>query len=61
MLVPARIEGLPQERLKELDPFTYRTAEEMEALLRQQIAQSKYYLKAQCARLNKRVLNAMDF
>ena len=61
VLVPTRVEGLPQERLKELDPFTYRTAEEMEALLRQQIAQSKYYLKAQCARLNKRILNAMDF
>jgi hypothetical protein len=55
------VEGLPEERLKQLDPFTYRTAEEMEALLRQQIAQSKYYLKAQCARLNKRILTAMDF
>jgi len=61
VLVPTRVEGLPEERLKQLDPFTYRTAEEMEALLRQQIAQSKYYLKAQCARLNKRILTAMDF
>jgi hypothetical protein len=59
--VPSSIEGLPQERLKELNPFTYRTVEEMEALLRQQIVQSKYYLRAQCAHLNKQILNAMDF
>lgn len=61
VLVPTAVEGLSQERLQELNPFTYRTAEEMEALLRQQIAQSKYYLKAQCARLNKQIVNAMDF
>jgi hypothetical protein len=61
VLVPTAVEGLSQERLQELNPFMYRTAEEMEALLRQQIAQSKYYLKAQCARLNKQIVNAMDF
>lgn len=61
VLVPTHVEGLSPDRLKQLDPFTYRTAEEMEALLREQIVLSKYYLKIQCPRLNKRILDAMDF
>ncbi|MGZ4902456.1 MAG: phosphoenolpyruvate carboxykinase (ATP) [Halobacteriota archaeon] len=61
VLVPAHVEGLSPDRLKQLDPFTYRTTEEMEALLREQIVLSKYYLKIQCPRLNKRILGAMDF
>ena len=61
VLVPIKVEGLPDQRLKELNPFTYRSAEEMEALLRQQIMLSKFYLKTQCAGLRKSILHAMDF
>lgn len=61
VLVPTHVGGLSPERLKQLDPFTYRSAEEMEALLRQQIVLSKHYLKIQCPRLNKRILDAMNF
>ncbi|MEM4292968.1 MAG: phosphoenolpyruvate carboxykinase (ATP) [Thermoplasmata archaeon] len=61
VLVPVEVEGLTKERLKELDPFTYRTRDEMERLLRAQIELSKYYLSIQCPGLPEKILNAMDF
>ncbi len=61
VLVPIEVEGLSQERLSALNPFTYRTMEEMRALLRAQIELSKYYLSIQCPGLPEKILNAMDF
>ena len=48
-------------RLKELDPFTYRTMEEMRSLLRVQIKISKMHLDKQCPGLPPEIYNAMDF
>lgn len=59
--VPAKVEGLPQGRLRQLNPFTYRSMEEMRELLRAQIIKSKYYLDQQCPRLPPEIYNAMDF
>ena len=61
VLVPVSVEGLPAERLKELDPFTYRTMEEMRSLLRVQIKISKMHLDKQCPGLPPEIYNAMDF
>ena len=61
VLVPASVEGLPAGRLKELDPFTYRTMEEMRSLLRVQIKISKMHLDKQCPGLPPEIYNAMDF
>jgi phosphoenolpyruvate carboxykinase (ATP) len=60
-LVPIEAEGISKPKLKELDPFTYRSADEMRRLLKTQILVSKYYLDKQCSGLPKHVYNAMDF
>ncbi|HDN82940.1 MAG TPA: phosphoenolpyruvate carboxykinase (ATP), partial [Candidatus Altiarchaeales archaeon] len=44
VLVPVEVPGIPKERLKELDPFTYRTMDEMKTLLRIQIRKMKEVL-----------------
>jgi len=61
VLVPVRVPGLSPKRLRELDPFTYRSLDEMKHLLRAQIEKSKFYLSAQCPGLPPEILNAMDF
>ncbi len=61
VLVPTRVEGISQERLAQLNPYTYRTNEEMEALLQAQVALSKYYLRQQCPGLDRDIYYAMDF
>jgi len=61
VLVPVQVPGLPDERLRELNPFTHRSLDEMKDLLRAQIESSKYYLSIQCAGLDEKVLKAMDF
>jgi len=61
VLVPAKVEGLTEERLSQLDPFTYRSEEEMRRLLKAQVIKSKYYLSQQCPGLPEEILNAMDF
>jgi phosphoenolpyruvate carboxykinase (ATP) len=61
VLVPIEVEGISKARLKELNPFTYRSADEMKRLLKTQILISKYYLDKQCPGLPKYVYNAMDF
>jgi phosphoenolpyruvate carboxykinase (ATP) len=60
VLVPAEVEGIPQARIKQLDPFTYRTKDEMMKLLRAQIIKSKYYLDLQAPGLPEGIYNAMD-
>lgn len=61
VLVPVEVEGLTKQRLAELNPFTYRTYEEMENLLQAQITLSKYFLARQCAGVSRDIYYAMDF
>jgi phosphoenolpyruvate carboxykinase (ATP) len=61
VLVPIEVEGISKAKLKELDSFTYRSADEMRRLLKTQIVVSKYYLDKQCSGLPKHVYDAMDF
>jgi phosphoenolpyruvate carboxykinase (ATP) len=61
VLVSTKVEGIPKERLRDLNPFTYRTMEEMKELIKAQIIKSKYYLSIQCPGLPEEILNAMDF
>jgi hypothetical protein len=59
--VPIEVEGISKAKLKELDSFTYRSADEMRRLLKTQILVSKYYLDKQCQGLPSQIYNAMDF
>ena len=61
VLVPVKVEGLSDERLKELKPTTYISLSEMKRLLKAQIKLSKYYLDQQCPGLPQEIYNAMDF
>jgi phosphoenolpyruvate carboxykinase (ATP) len=61
VLAPVKVEGMTEERLKQLDPFTYRSMDKMRRLLEAQIQLSKIYLKEQCPNLPAFILNAMDF
>ncbi len=61
VLVPAEVPGIPQERLKQLDPTTYLSMDEFKALLKAQIEESKYWLDKNCPGLPKEIYNAMDF
>lgn len=61
VLVPTRVEGLSDERLKELNPFTYRSLNEMRKLLKIQIRLSKMHLDKYCPNLPEEIYNAMDF
>jgi len=61
VLVPVKIPGISSQRLKELNPFSYRSMDEMKELLRAQILTSKFYLNQQCTGLDPIIYNAMDF
>jgi len=61
VLVPVEVEGLSKERLKEFNPFSYRSTEEMKKILSAQVALSKFNLSSQCVGLNEAILKAMDF
>jgi phosphoenolpyruvate carboxykinase (ATP) len=61
VLYPVKVPGLPARRLKELNPFTTRSMDEMKRLLRAQIQTGRYYLDKQCAGLDPAVREAMDF
>ncbi len=61
VLVPKNVPGISKERLKELNPFTYHSMEEMKRFLRSQIKISKYFLSQQCPGLPDNIFNAMDF
>lgn len=61
VLAPAKVEGMSEKRLRELNPFTYRSPEEMRRLLKAQIQLSKIYLKEQCLNLPIFIRDAMDF
>jgi phosphoenolpyruvate carboxykinase (ATP) len=59
--VPTEVEGLSAQRLQELNPYSYRSREEMRMLLKAQIGKSKYYLGLQAPGLPEYIYNAMDF
>lgn len=61
VLVPVNVEGLPTSRLRELNPLSYRTLQEMEELIKAQVIKSKYFLSVQCPGLPEEILNSMDF
>ena len=61
VLVPVEVEGISTERIKELNPFTYRSKEEMKKLLEAQVIKSKYYMSIQAQGLPDYIYNAMDF
>ncbi|HIE04864.1 MAG TPA: hypothetical protein EYP61_08905 [Candidatus Latescibacteria bacterium] len=61
VLVPVKVEGIPEERLRQLNPFTYHSMDEMREFLRIKIRISKYYLDIQCPGLPREIYDAMDF
>ncbi len=61
VLVPVEVEGLPKERLRQLQPTTYLSINEFKRLLNAQIKLSKYHLDRQCPGLPPEIYNAMDF
>ncbi len=61
VLVPKEVPGIPQNRLKQLDPTSYLSMEEFKRLLKAQIEESKYWLDKNCPKLPKEIYNAMDF
>ena len=60
-LVPVKVPGISDERLKELNPFTYHSEEDMKKMLKIQIKTSKFYLNKQCPGLLEEIYKAMDF
>ena len=61
VLVPVEVEGLSEERLKQLKPISHLSMIEFKRLLRAQIKLSKYHLDKQCPGLPPEIYNAMDF
>ncbi|MFH1612135.1 MAG: phosphoenolpyruvate carboxykinase (ATP) [bacterium] len=61
VLMPIEVEGISKKRLLELNPFNYRSLEEMQSLLKAQVIMSKHSLDKQCFGLNKSIYDAMDF
>jgi phosphoenolpyruvate carboxykinase (ATP) len=61
VLVPVKVAGISTKRLKELNPFSYHSLDEMKQLLGAQILVSKINLDRQCPGLEPIIYNAMDF
>lgn len=60
VLAPVKVPGITAARLKEFNPFTYRSLDEMKRLLRVQNEMSKLFLAAQSPGLDDHILSAMD-
>lgn len=61
VLVPKRVPGISDERLKQLNPLTYISMEEFRQLLKAQLEESKYNLTKLGLKLPPEIMNAMDF
>lgn len=61
VLVPKNVSGISSDRLRELDPFSYHSAEDMKRFLKVQNQVSKFFLQQQCPGLPDNIFNAMDF
>ena len=60
VMVPVEVPGLSLERLEELNPFHYRTMEEMRRLLQLQIKKAKGVFDARVRGLDAEIFHAMD-
>ena len=64
VLVPKKVPGIPDERLRELSPTHYVPLDEFKALLKAKVEESKYWLDKNCPGLKDKlpeVYYAMDF
>jgi len=61
VLVPKKVPGIPEKRLRELNPFNHRSEREMGMLLKHQIKRTKEELAKQVPGLRKEIATAMDF
>ncbi|MGC9114979.1 MAG: phosphoenolpyruvate carboxykinase (ATP) [Fervidicoccaceae archaeon] len=61
VLVPKRVPGITDERLKQLNPLSYISMEEFRQLLKAQLEESKYNLTKLGLKLPPEIMNAMDF
>jgi len=61
VLIPKNVPGISKERLRELNPFSYHSSEEMRRFLKSQIEVSKYFLLRQCPGLAENIFNSMGF
>jgi phosphoenolpyruvate carboxykinase (ATP) len=61
VLCPLEVPGIPDARLKEFDPFHYRTRDEMVELLKIQLSHIKAVFDKNIPGLDKSIRNAMDF
>jgi len=61
VLIPKRIPGISEERLKQLSPTSYLTMDEFKELLKAQLEESKYNLHKLGLKLPDEIMNAMDF
>jgi len=61
VLVPSEVPGISKERLKQLDPTSYVSLDELKALIKAQVEQSKYFLQSIGMKLPKEIFEAMDF
>ena len=55
------VEKLSKGRLKQQDPLTHLSMDEMREPLKVHIIKSKYYLNQQCSGLPDHIYNSMDF
>lgn len=61
VLVPKRVPGLNDRRLRELKPTSYYSMNEFEDLLRAEIEESKAWLRINLPDLPDEIVNSMDF
>lgn len=61
VLIPVNVPGLSEDRLKQLDPFTYHSIEEMKKLTLAQITTSRFALNQQAPGLPEHILTSMDY
>ncbi len=61
VLIPVKVPGISDKRLAELNPFTYRSEDEMRDLLGAQVTRTKKVFDTQVKGLDKKIYNAMDF
>jgi phosphoenolpyruvate carboxykinase (ATP) len=61
VLHPVEVPGIKPERLKEFDPFNYRTEDEMRKLLEMQLVNVKSVFDREIPGLDKQIYSAMDF
>ena len=59
VLVPVEVEGIPKKRLEELDPFNYRSHDEMKRLLKAQVERTEEVFTKEVQELDEDIFKAM--